>query len=95
MNERYNRHDERKMQPANIKLEGTGPFYLRAVEYAFACALETTIQLTFYAVNDAQKKELVKIETQMTPHAAEEFADTLLRAAHKAHEAEASSASKD
>jgi len=71
------------MQVGNIKFEGTGPFYLRAVEHASASVLEDTIQLTLYAWVEERGPSLVQIETQMTPGAAEELANTLLRAANK------------
>lgn len=68
----------------SLKFEGLGPFYLRAVRSADASALENTIQLTLYAQVDEHAQSLVQIETQMTPDAAQIFADMLLRAAERA-----------
>jgi hypothetical protein len=69
------------MATGNLRFDGKGPYYLRAVEHATASALDETIQLTLYAsVNDAEEK-LVKIETQMTFDAAEDLAKALRKAA--------------
>jgi hypothetical protein len=72
------------MQAGGVKFEGTGPYYLRAVDHATASVLGNTVQLTLYALVDERGQTLVQIETQMTSHAAEEFAKTLLHAAAKA-----------
>ncbi len=72
------------MQLDRVKFEGTGPFYLRAVEHADASALGNTIQLTLYALVDGLGHTPVKIETQMTSRAAERLGDNLLRAANMA-----------
>lgn len=69
------------MQVGSVKFEGIGAFYLRAVEHARASALENTIQLTLFARIEERGQSLVQIETQMTPGAAEDLANTLLRAA--------------
>ena len=68
------------MSTGNVKLEGSGPFYLRTVEHAHATALCNTIQLTLFALVEGKGQTLVQIETQMTPGAAEELANALLRA---------------
>lgn len=72
------------MQAGSVKFEGSGPFYLRAVEHAKASVLENTIQLTLFARIEDQKNSLVQIETQMTPNAAEHLANMLLHATSKA-----------
>jgi hypothetical protein len=71
------------MQAGNVKFEGSGPFYLRTVEHAIASVLENTIQLTLYALVEERGQTLVQIETQMTSGAAEELANTLLRAVNE------------
>jgi hypothetical protein len=63
-----------------IKFEGRGPFYLRVVQHAKACALDNTIQLTLFALVEGQGQLPVQIETQMTSGAAQELAITLSRA---------------
>ena len=68
------------MAAGSVKFEGKGPFYLRSVKHAKACALDNTIQLTLYALVERGGQTLVQIETQMTPGAAEELASTLLHA---------------
>lgn len=68
------------MRAGSVKFEGRGPFYLRTVEHARASVLANTIQLTLFALVEGQGQTLVQIETQMTPGAAEELANTLLRA---------------
>jgi hypothetical protein len=68
------------MATGDVKFEGKGPFYLRTVAHAKACALADTIQLTLYAMVEGQGQTLVQIETQMTSVAAEELAITLSRA---------------
>jgi hypothetical protein len=70
------------MRAGSVKFEGRGPFYLRTVEHARATVLANTIQLTLFALAEGQGQTLVQIETQMTPGAAEELANTLLRATH-------------
>jgi len=70
----------------SVKFKGRGPFYLRAVERAQASALENTVQVTLFARVEERGQSLVQIETQMTPSAAEELANTLLRAANKTTE---------
>jgi hypothetical protein len=74
------------VQLSLVKFEGTGPFYLRAVERAKASVLNETVQLTLYAQVDDRVPKLVQIETQMTACAAEELAKFLLRAAIEARE---------
>ena len=71
------------MQAGSVKFEGAGPFYLRAVEHARASLLNNTIQLTLFALVEERGQSPVQIETQMTPGAAEELANTLLWAANK------------
>jgi hypothetical protein len=71
------------MRAGSVKFEGRGPFYLRTVEHARASVLANTIQLTLFALVEGQGQALVQIETQMTPGAAEELANTLLRAARE------------
>ena len=71
------------MPLSSVRFEGNGPFYLRAVEHARASVLENTVQLTLFARVEERGLSLVQIETQMTPGAAEELANTLLRAANK------------
>jgi hypothetical protein len=70
------------MQTGRVKFEGRGPFYLRTVECATASFLENTVQLTLYAQVE-ERGSLVQIETQMTLGAAEELANTLLRATYE------------
>jgi putative intracellular protease/amidase len=72
------------MSASSVKFEGKGPFYLRTVEHATASVLANTIQVTLFALVDGKGQTLVQIETQMTPGAAEELANALLRAADKA-----------
>lgn len=69
------------MPAGSVKFEGRGPFYIRTVEHATASVLNNTIQVTLFALVEEQGQTLVQIETQMTPGAAEELANTLLRAA--------------
>jgi hypothetical protein len=57
---------------------------LHKVEHATASALAGTIQLTLYAAVDGQSEALVRLETQMTPSAAEELVGTLFRALSQA-----------
>jgi hypothetical protein len=76
------------MPLSSVRFEGNGPFYLRAVEHARASVLENTVQLTLFARVEERGLSLVQIETQMTPGAAEELANTLLRAANKTHSIE-------
>ena len=64
----------------NVKFEGTGPYYLRSVNHARASVLGDTIQLTLFASVEEREQTLIQIETQMTSGAAEELANTLLRA---------------
>jgi len=64
----------------SVKFEGPGPYYLRSVNHARASVLANTIQLTLFASVEQQGQSLVQIETQMTPCAAEELANTLLQA---------------
>ena len=71
------------MRAGNVKFEGRGPFYLRTVEHATASVLANTIQLTLFALVEGQGQTLVQIETQMTLGAAEELANTLLRATYE------------
>jgi hypothetical protein len=71
----------KNVQLSLVKFEGSGPFYLRAVERAKASGLGETVQLTLYAQSDQSGAKLVQIETQMTPRAAQELANHLLRAA--------------
>jgi hypothetical protein len=72
------------MAAGSVKFEGTGPFYLHRVEHATASALAGTIQLTLYAAVEGRSEALLKLETQMTPSAAEELASTLFRALSQA-----------
>ena len=67
------------MRAGSVKFRGRGPFYLRTVECATASFLENSVQLTLYAQVE-ERGSLVQIETQMTLGAAEELANTLLRA---------------
>jgi hypothetical protein len=69
------------MATGNLRFDGRGPYYLRAVEHATASALDETIQLTLYASVDDTEEKLVKIETQMTFDAAEDLAKALWKAA--------------
>lgn len=69
------------MSVGNLKFEGRGPYYLRAVEHATANVLDNTIQVTLYALVDSADAKLVKIETQMTSDAAQDLAKALWRAA--------------
>jgi hypothetical protein len=64
----------------SVKFEGTGPYYLRSVNHAKASVLANTIQLTLFALVEERGQTLIQIETQMTSDAAEELANTLLRA---------------
>jgi len=64
----------------SVKFEGTGPYYLRSVNHARASVLGNTIQLTLFALVEEQGQTPIQIETQMTSGAAEELANTLLRA---------------
>lgn len=72
------------MAMGSVHFTGNGPFHLRAVQHAKACALDATIQLTLYATVDGQEPRLVQIETQMDLPAAEELKSTLMRALDKA-----------
>lgn len=69
------------MATGNLRFDGRGPYYLRAVEHATASALDETIQLTLYASVDDAEEKLVKIETQMRFDAAENLAKALWKAA--------------
>lgn len=69
------------MATGNLRFDGRGPYYLRAVEHATASALDETIQLTLYASVDNAEEKLVKIETQMRFDAAEDLAKALWKAA--------------
>jgi hypothetical protein len=74
------------VEAGSLKFEGDGPFYLRAIESAKASVLAETVQLTLYAQIEDRGQGLVQIETQMTPRAAQELANHLLRAADGARE---------
>ena len=63
-----------------LKLEGGGPYYLRAIEHATANLLDSTIQITLYAAVDGADATLVKIETQMAFDTAEGLANALRKA---------------
>lgn len=69
------------MGTGNLRSDGRGPYYLRALEHATASALDETIQLTLYASVDDPEEKLVKIETQMRFDAAEDLAKALWKAA--------------
>jgi len=71
------------IQGSSVKCEGEGPFYLREVEHARASFLDDTIQLTLFALVEEPGHSLVQIETQMTPGAVEELANSLLRTTNK------------
>jgi hypothetical protein len=74
------------VRAGSLNFEGEGPFYLRAIETATASVLDETVQLTLYAQIENRGQGLVQIETQMTPHAAQELANYLLRAVDRARE---------
>jgi hypothetical protein len=80
------RNAQEAVMGGSVKFKGRGPFYLRAVERAHASALENTVQVTLFARVEERGQSLVQIETQMTPSAAEDLANTLLRAANKTTE---------